>query len=461
MVDAADSLPQKLATRGPLSETRPKSAPKPRGPSVPVTTPAKAPAKAPEQPHGQLGSELPPERTSLQWERRWGSWQKDAVEVGACIWADLKVEGAAGDAAILSKLKREIERKLNQALGADAVVAILDDEFETLQRLFVCLLAKAEECTELRSTWKNLKLLDAAQAVQAVTVSWKDTIDTASHNHVPHLKECWNPKRLTIDSMSLALPARWAFDRARLPNAPPVACVAGSHWHGFAQVFGEVVEAFFTWKGEKTETVHLVVRYVKGPKSAYSKLTGRCLSNPLSSKGGKRDVCLVRAVYGTFAGLLDRISQQEGRKAKMWIDTVWKQLLPRPEGASAGPVFELFPLQPQSMPTLQKAWHRLLLTPWGPSHFLLGRSDQCQLRIFHEGISNEHAELFLMVPWKQQEASHLAVFVTDKSKNGTYVNGQRLTKDAVLQLKEGDALRLADVPTYVTWLYDFMRQLCV
>ena len=41
--------------------------------------------------------------------------------------------------------------------------------------------------------------------------------------------------------------------------------------------------------------MQLVVRYVKGgPKSAYLKLTGRCLNNPLSGKPGKRDLFLVR-----------------------------------------------------------------------------------------------------------------------------------------------------------------------
>ena len=53
-----------------------------------------------------------------------------------------------------------------------------------------------------------------------------------------------------------------------------------------------------------------------------------------------------------------------------------------------------------------------------------------------------------MVPWKQHAASHLSVHITDKSKNGTFVNGQRLMKDQVLQLQEGDVLRLADVPSY-------------
>lgn len=381
---------------------------------------------------------MPSKRASLQWERRWASWRKKAVEVGACIWADIKVEGEAS----VSKLKREVTTKLTEALGAEAVVSILAEDFDSTRRLFVCLLAKAEECTELRGTWKNLKLLDD------VTVSWRDTLDTASHNHVPYLKESWNPKKLPVDSVSLTLPAHWAFEKGKLPSNPPVTCAAGSHWHDFAQVFGEVMEASFAWHGEGSETVQLVVRYAKGgPKSAYLKLTGRCLNNPLSGKPGKRDLSLVRAVYGTYGNLLKRVTEQEGKKSKFWLDGISSELPPRPENASNGPIFELFPLQSFSAAAVAK--RRLLLAPWGASHFVLGSSMQCDLHIFHDGISKEHAELFLMVPWKQHAAAHLSVFVKDKSKNGTHVNGQRIAKDAVLQLREGDILRLADVPTYV------------
>ncbi|CAE7247045.1 ME1 [Symbiodinium sp. CCMP2592] len=423
----------------PTPTAAPKVQPKAPPASAAVKTSGPGPETASEsKPHGQLGSEMPSQRASLQWERRWASWRKKAVEVGACIWADIRVEGEAS----VSKLKREVTTKLTEALGAEAVVSILAEDFDSTRRLFVCLLAKAEECTELRSTWRSLKLLDG------VTVSWRDTLDTASHNHVPYLRESWNPKKLPVDSVSLTLPAHWAFEKGKLPDKPPVACAAGSHWHDFAQVFGEVMEASFAWYGEATETVQLVVRYVKGgPKSAYLKLTGRCLHNPLSGKPGKRDLFLVRAVYGTYGNLLKRVTEQAGKKSKFWLDGITSELPPRPESASAGPIFELFPLQSFSAAAAKK---RLLIAPWGASHFVLGSSMQCDLHIFHDGISKEHAELSLMVPWKQHAAAHLSVFVTDKSKNGTYVNGQRIAKDAVLQLREGDILRLADVPTYAT-----------
>ena len=157
------------------------------------------------------------------------------------------------------------------------------------------------------------------------------------------------------------------------------------------------------------------------------------------------------AVYGTYGNLLKRVTEQAGKKSKFWLDGITSELPPRPESASAGPIFELFPLQSFSAAAAKR---RLPPSTVGElPHFVLGSSMQCDLHIFHDGISKEHAELFLMVPWKQHAAAHLSVFRPQTSpKNGTYVNGQRIAKDAVLQLREGDILRLADVPTYATGL---------
>mmetsp|Transcript_59717 Transcript_59717/g.133323 ORF Transcript_59717/g.133323 Transcript_59717/m.133323 type:complete len:529 (-) Transcript_59717:5-1591(-) len=410
----------------------------PQAPQAPQPDPAaEAKPEPKERPsHGHLRSGQGERKTPLRWQRRWASWQENGIEVGACIWADMKADV---DTSLLPKIKKDMEERLSLSLGKDAVVAILDDDFPKLKRLFVCLLAKAEECTELRSVWKSCKLLDGG-----AEVSWRDTIDTASRNHIPNLKKCWNPKKHPVDSMSLALPARWAFQKGKLPGSPPVACAAGSHWHSFAQVFGDVAEAALSWKegNAATETVHLVVRFTStsGPRAAYKHLTGRCLCNPLSSKDGARDVCLVRLAYGFYAGLLERVREE---KSKAWIDKV-AAFPERPMAAPEGPIFELCPLQPSTPAT-----PKLRLSPWGPARMLIGRSSHCQLQIFSEGVSNEHVELVMMVPWGQVNPSELSVHVMDKSKNGSYVNGHRLVRDAVLQLKDGDVLRLADVPSYV------------
>ena len=280
------ALPAKPNPGSTFAGARPKAQPKNAGaatPATPVLRPSLgAPEPEPGVPKsqaGQLGTEPPAERGKLQWDRRWASWEADGVQVGACIWADLKVEG---DLWRISRLKKEIEAKLALALGAESIVAIVDDEYESHQRLFVCLLAKAEECVELRSTWKRMSFLDGA-----AFVSWRDTIDTASQNHVPHLRECWNPKKHKVDAFSLALPRHWAFLGGRLPShEPPAHCAPGSHWHNFAQIWGEVAEARFMWKGDRPETIYLVASYATkaGPKAAYRDLTGRCLKNPMSSK---------------------------------------------------------------------------------------------------------------------------------------------------------------------------------
>jgi len=66
--------------------------------------------------------------------------------------------------------------------------------------------------------------------------------------------------------------------------------------------------------------------------------------------------------------------------------------------------------------------------------FLIGRSDACQLRPKSESVSRKHCILV------QHQGK---VLVQDlKSRNGTYVNGQRLPSDKAKVLKPGDNLRI-------------------
>ena len=45
------------------------------------------------------------------------------------------------------------------------------------------------------------------------------------------------------------------------------------------------------------------------------------------------------------------------------------------------------------------------------------------------------------------------LMVSDSSKNGTWVNEQRLAKERFEELKDGHVLRIADVARYVPWQY--------
>ena len=68
-------------------------------------------------------------------------------------------------------------------------------------------------------------------------------------------------------------------------------------------------------------------------------------------------------------------------------------------------------------------------------HIKIGRSLENNLIIDEEGVSSEHAELF-----KDEENR---VFLTDmNSKNGTFLNGKRITDSIIL--KRGDKVLLVN-----------------
>ena len=64
-------------------------------------------------------------------------------------------------------------------------------------------------------------------------------------------------------------------------------------------------------------------------------------------------------------------------------------------------------------------------------------------------------ELCLMVPLDYDGVADATVrlMVSDSSKNGTWVNEQRLAKERFEELKDGHVLRIADVARYVPWQY--------
>ncbi len=74
--------------------------------------------------------------------------------------------------------------------------------------------------------------------------------------------------------------------------------------------------------------------------------------------------------------------------------------------------------------------------------FLIGRSEPCQLRVNSDAISRRHCLITL-------EAD--GVFVQDlKSRNGTFVNGERVTQKRVLAT--GDQLRVGPLEFLVTFV---------
>lgn len=176
-----------------------------------------------------------------------------------------------------------------------------------------------------------------------------------------------------------------------------------------------------------------------------------------SHSPGHKDLSLIRVVYGSYANLLG--------KALRGVTTPWscqaKDLTEpggpggpgAPGGDGPGPVFELFPLRPGERAKLGEV---LRIVPWGPSIITVGKNRKCDLYVTDEmaGVSNSHAELQLM----QSRAAGIRLFISDSSKNGTWVNEHRLPKGAMRELKDGDQLRLADVPRFALRKFESLQQ---
>ncbi|MEO7793640.1 MAG: FHA domain-containing protein [Thermoanaerobaculia bacterium] len=74
---------------------------------------------------------------------------------------------------------------------------------------------------------------------------------------------------------------------------------------------------------------------------------------------------------------------------------------------------------------------------------LIGRGEECDVRFDLASLSRQHARLAL--------APELATLVDLGSKNGTFVNGVRLTDDACRPVAEGDEIRLGSIVFSLHW----------
>ena len=323
--------------------------------------------------------------------------------------------------------------RLSQALGEESVVAIVDEHVRELHRLFVCLLARAEDCIEARKAWRPCKLLDGK-----ASVTWRDTIDAGSRHMGPRLKACWNPNGLEIDGVSMEIPSPWVGSMESIYR-----CRAGQHWYDFASLFGEVREVCLV-VGAGPDTVHLVIHYAskRGPYSAYRALSGRCLNNP----GIDNKMCVLRASYGAYRNLLVKAALSIKTLRAQWFG----KAIPLPEhgGDGEGPIFELYPLRSGASNAMVS--ELLRMAPWGPAIAQVGKTRRCHLYISDdETISNLHAELMFT---EDLDGSNLNLCLRDLSTNGTSVNEEKIQKGVLVQLEEGDVLRFSELVRYVPWL---------
>ncbi|CAJ1447451.1 unnamed protein product [Effrenium voratum] len=406
----------------------------PPSPKRPPPTPA-APA-APDFVVGELCAGEAA-KAKLRWVQRRGLWRDTGVSVLAVVWAEMQVETRNVQ---LARLMKEMKDALTFQLGEGAVIDVLDDVSRP-GRVYVCLFTKAEECLDIRGQWKPYTLGQAQ-------VTWADTIDTASSHFGPRLRSCWNPQHASISAVSLELPAAWAF--RNLQGEKVCKCSAGTHWHDFAQLFGDVKEVTLVRLGD---VAHLVIDFTsnRGAWGVYKALTGRALHNPMAARMKPEFAfALVRAAYGVYSALLTRAVRGGSSARQSWPSLA--RPLKTPEDRLAGPVFELCPLKWGVAPSQE----RLQIAHWGPSLLGIGRERSRHLCIGQEGlgISNLHAELKLMSPVSGDDFHEKRLFVRDLSKNGSFVNEQRVPKGNWVELRDKDVLRLAELPQYVVHRFE-------
>ena len=279
-------------------------------------------------------------------------------------------------------------------------------------------MASADDCTQIWDSWRPRLLLNGTAKVH-----WRDTIDAASSRLVPRLKSCWNPHRLEMDGMSLEIPSRWA-------KKVGSKCMPGSHWFEFARIFGEVIQVDFV---VSSSIAYLVVRFeASGAYEAYKKLSGRCLY--FESK----DLCVIRAVYGQYSSLLSKALKEQSLEWQCQAVAP-----PKPTGRLKGPIFELYPLRGERSPSREV----LRIVPWGPSRLSLGKHRTSHFCVTDElqVVSNSHAELCVM---KNRETG-IRLYISDSSRNGTWINDERLAKGVMKELRDGDVVRVAEKPRFL------------
>ena len=68
---------------------------------------------------------------------------------------------------------------------------------------------------------------------------------------------------------------------------------------------------------------------------------------------------------------------------------------------------------------------------------VIGSNNNCQIKLDSQFVSGYHAEILLL--------DNGEILLTDKgSKNGTYLNDQRLQPNKDIPVKRGDSIRIAD-----------------
>lgn len=435
---------------------------------------------------------------ALGWHGRWGSWsQKGVVILATCngvIEFQLAQHVSAANVdevfeTALNELRHSMQTAVKADAGREEILAAVHwvttssggGQTNTRRRARAAFLGDGERCRVLQTRYRHTPL-----ANDSVIASWVLTCDSASSEHTIRVARSFEDSSSCHRGLVLELPSRWLGKMTHLITE----LKPGVHWFDFASVFGEVerAEIISNSQGRRGNS-HLLVsyRHVSGACSMFEALSDRYLYNP---ENRKQDDCFPASCnvgdveslrsriiadvsdglepvstsgssatgssarshnaaaqkFGDCRAILPQCGQSEALEARVTSgqEAISEQISHRPTAIAEANV-----AKPELMFSFRRCGDRLegfLAAPpevFGLSQMrptaVLGRTDDCDVPIFHPFVSKQHARLHIEYV-QSGDGGSWELFVQDCSSNGTWLNGVQLINLKRIQLKLGDRL---------------------
>eukprot|EP00929_Paragymnodinium_shiwhaense_P108409 TRINITY_DN74730_c0_g1_i1.p1 TRINITY_DN74730_c0_g1~~TRINITY_DN74730_c0_g1_i1.p1 ORF type:complete len:681 (+),score=147.55 TRINITY_DN74730_c0_g1_i1:147-2189(+) len=394
----------------------------------------------------------------LEWKERWGWWSQDGVLIlaGTVLTFDVALASdTADELATWNLILDEVQETLFNQLeyGTETLVGVhwKEDAAQLpgsrARVLRAVIQGGLRVCKDLKQAWRCRALVGGRAAA---TLS--GFFDTASSQHVQHVatqieRQIADVPPGTLTACRLEVPARWF----GMEVAKPVALQPSSVWWHFASLFGAVKSVtLLPRQGGRTvslrDTVYLLARFVSpdGASAMFEGLSERYLCNASIRNAGRIDFFPVHVTLGDhtllrnssgagiatkqFAALPAGASMSSGGSsgstAKPGGGPPPKFLLQR---CGQGTVISGFQCKPPNVISLSAVQPKVII----------GReAGCCHVVIPHPHVSKAHLSLLL----EQQPNGSCMLILQDSSSNGTWVNGQRLSRGQALQLQPGDKI---------------------
>jgi len=350
---------------------------------------------------------MPPKR-GIQWTGCWGKWNESGVYILAAVVGELELQAEPN---VLKSAAQEIGRKIQSELqqGEHCVnlhwMSPRKPDHQIMRAALVC-----EEPTliRLRQSWQGRPLCDGA-----ATVTWQYDFNTASSDQIQRIQRKLMQHGPQETAFALEIPARWAM--VEFPETlDEVRLLPQQHWYDFLELFGVLQKADLL-RSEDPTVMHILARYTMaaGAQASFEALTERYLFNPLLGVDEDvNDTHPVRCMLGRYEDIVGKLRPPKSPQA---------YVLQRKNAAdhTAGP--ETIRIDDQRR------------------RLVIGREEDCDVMLRRPHVSKAHATLEMQTKKTAPLARPTWILtIQDTSANGTWVNGLKLPRDIVQELRVGD-----------------------